>query len=109
VVLERGQLVDVLGGQQVRAGGEDLPQLDERGPQVVQEEPEAPGRGGSLGLGRDLDGLPAADQAPDACSVEQLTEAVLAGDDADLPQPVEILEGFLDQGARNLAPGANPP
>src|SRR5262249_61060937 len=63
-VLQGGQLLDVLGGQEIGPGGENLPKLDERRAEVVEQHPKPARDRLAPTLRERLDGLLAAPLAP---------------------------------------------
>src|SRR5690606_2518640 len=94
--LELLELVDDLDRDQVGPRGEDLPELDERGAELGEDEPDPGGRRGAARAGVGL-GL-AGHERSEAGALDDLPEAVPDEDLDDLPEPAEIADRVEDRG-----------
>ena len=106
-VLQGRKLGDEIGRNHVRPRGEDLAELDEGRSQLGERVAKpARARRPKLRRRRTLGDLAPPERFPEARAVEQLAEAVLDDDLADLPQPLQVPDGLdhprsLSQSASN--------
>ena len=111
VVLQRLELFDPVGGEQVRPGREELPELRERRPELGEELAEP--RGGLAIRRRQRRAVGrrgvAAEHVAEPRLLEVRAEAVPRDRVGDLAEPVQILEGALEHATgRTVAPRSGP-
>src|SRR5712691_6149560 len=90
-ILKMAELGDEIRRQDVGPRGEDLPQLDEGGPQLRQGLAEAARGGGAHLFRRGPHFLATAEDVPDLGAIPELAESVARDDHADLAQSLEVL------------------
>ena len=101
LILELAELLDERAGNEVGPNGEDLPELDERGAQLLEREPDPLGEGGPfLGEGtvrsfppshpEEPDPPPERNEPPQVQALEELPEPVLEKNVDDVPETPDV-------------------